>query len=622
LVTGWFRRHGIAYLDMVVAALDDPVVIPRIGDGVPGAGTVLQRRRDQYELAESIGYRDGFGRPLQRLDRVVMLLPAGASGLSDARVEDLVAPAKWQRLTRGMEHLGVARELDALRRKVEQDQAFPSLEWLEQHWRGNERLLWHVINEAPLAAQVEWYKKYSPLYGANKDRIQLDRLDVRDVEQPAAVTTCMHDWLEEKGRGDRLLVNLWGTATTVQFGWYYLAWRRPALKDAVFLKCWDDKKAGGDRRFAPISIEVLDKDPIGGLLRPSPRAGWESDERRNARGWLEFYLRQDDNFSILLLGERGTGKSEAVREAWKATGRGRSKAIVVNCADFRDPTHARSELFGHVKGAFTGANRNRQGLLERADGGLLFLDEVHHLDEETRSLLLTALQTGTDGRSTFAPLGGDRTVSVKFQPVFASNLGWAGLARQLKPDFLDRISQRVLQWPRIGDEELDGAWYSVWSRMDFKGTGLENPAGQDGFLAWLRGQPRPGNFRDLQRIAILVADYQRALAGTSAEKALVRPGSTLLEFLERGIPPQSAPVVAPAPAGGPGSGDDATPAAITVPFDLAAPDATDKTWLAACKREFAAVLKKRFGTQKAAVDELKRRGSKMTEARLSRWGKS
>ncbi len=621
-VTGWFRRHGIAYLDMVLGALEDADIPNRLKlDPVPSGALV--KGSDQYDLARSLGYMgDQGGKPLKALDRVVMLLPKSLKGLSEARPEDFLSDAKWARLRGSLAKEGRDAEplLEELRRTIEHDRTFPSLAWFEKTWRGRERLLWHVINEAPLQTQIDWYRKYSPLYLANKSRVQFEYLDIPDVENPEAVTSAMYDWLERDGHGDRLLVNLWGTATAVQFGWYYLAWRRPALVDAVFLKCWDDKSVK-HARLAPITIEVVDKDPIGRLSVPVRRVTWESDARLNATGWLQFYLRQDDNFSILLLGERGTGKSEAVGNAWKSTGRA-GEVVVANCANFSDATQARSELFGHEKGAFTDAHKERKGLLEQADGGLLFLDEVHHLDRETRSMLLTALQTDREGRYSFTRLGGQGSIHVRFQPVFASNCSRETLARKLAPDFLDRISQRILHWPSIAVGELAGVWTEVWDRMKFKGPGPKNPIGLDWFVPWLENQRRPGNFRDLQRIAILVADYQRAVIGAEAEMALVPSEWTLQTFLEERLREPSVPDGRKQFGEVGQSRKGEVSPGIVVPIDLGVADVTEKIYLDACRSAFAKEVKVRFKTQKAAVEELRRRGSGMTESTLTKWTKN
>jgi hypothetical protein len=621
-VTTWFRRHGIAYLDMVLGALERAQIVDRLGEGPPKPGMKLAQGEDQYALARAMGYdRRRSGPELQGVDRVVMLLPVARQGLSGARIDQLVSNAKWRQVLESVDSSDpdTDRLLDGLRKKLERDNAFPSLDWIKDEWHGHEWRLWHVILEAPLQTQLDWYREFSPLYRANRNRIQFADLDIEDVHDPGDVTQSMHAWLEREGRGDRLLVNLWGTATAVQFGWYYLAWRRPALKDAVFLKCWTVKK-DAPRRFAPITIEVIDKDPISHLSRPIRAAKWERERRRRARGWLEFYLREGDNFSILLLGERGTGKSEAVTDAWKATGH-KEEPVSANCANFKDPEQARSELFGHVEGAFTGAIEDREGLLETADGGVLFLDEVHLLDAQTRSMLLTALQTNKEGQYSFTRLGDVKDIRVRFQPVFASNSERA-LMEELPADFLDRISQRLLRWPSIEKGELEGAWNEVWERMKFMGARLTNPIEEEWFLPWLAERELPGNFRDLQRIAILVADFSRVRASVGDDSVLIPPEWTLRDYLEESLREQIVAMedgqrLQTAP-----SDPIETTKGIVVQIDLGAPAVTHWSYLDACRREFARAMTRRFGSQTEAVEELRKRGAKMTPSTFSRWSKS
>ena len=628
LVTGWFRRHGISYLDIVIAALERNSGLFCENWSLESGDTLIERA-DQYELAAKSGYdRSGAGKAIKSLKRVVMLIPEfsmSKTALSEARLHELVTKEKWKVVRDSVllslpgSNEQIDRRLVTLREKIKHDNAFPSLSWLEDKWSGSERLLWHVINEAPFEFQMEWYKKYSPVFLANQDLVEFVPLAASNLESPEEITKSIHSWLEREGRGERLLVNLYGTSTAVQFGWYYLAWRMPSLKDSVFVDCLDEKKYR-QARFAPVTIRVVQKDPISAIGRDSIVVGWESGRRRIAQGLLDFYLRQDDNFSILLLGERGSGKSRAVEEAWNRTNRG-GNLVRANCANFREPTHAQSELFGHVEGAFTGAKQEREGLLKRAQNGLLFLDEVHHLDYTTRSMLLSALQTDSKGNFRFRKLGGNEC-EVKFQPVFASNRSPEQLSDQekgLEPDFLDRISQRILEWPNISEEEYESAWKIVWKKMDFKGTGLEDPINNSKFVDWLCKQKLPGNFRDFQRIAIMVADYQRAITGTKKERALVGTCTTLVDYLLKNFWTWSRGDTVKYTLQKDMMEPNIIATFVKVPFDPADQDVTEKNFLKECRKQFVLTMTEHFGTQKAAVDELRKRGSMMSVSTMSKW---
>jgi len=120
---------------------------------------------------------------------------------------------------------------------------------------------------------------------------------------------------------------------------------------------------------------------------------------------------QSKNRNVLLLGESGTGK-EMIAKAIH-NNRGIFKAI--NCASFRaTPTLLESALFGHVKGAFTGADKDKKGVFEEASGGTVFLDEIHHLSSDVQVSLLRVLQ-----ERKVTPIGSSREIPVKFRLITA-----------------------------------------------------------------------------------------------------------------------------------------------------------------------------------------------------------
>ena len=626
-VTGWFRRHGIAYLDMALLALERA----SLPGSTPEPGTVLVQGEDQYDMARALGYSGG--RPqkikLRRCDRVVYLVPREDKWSKEVRpLRELVAEGKWDRVLDSVARSrpawdGWRENYQALREAILQDDIFPTMDWFESNWgcRAGDprlRLLWHVINDAPRQFQRRWYERCSPLYAANKERFVFWEMVLEDEDRPEQVAGEVHRWLRRgRSRDEHLLVNMHGTSTAMQFGWYFLAWRMPALKNATFIECRTDK-GKLERRFVPVKVVVIRKDPIAALGRQLVPRRWESRGRKEAKARLEFYLQQQDNFIILLLGDRGTGKSRSVKEAWIAIGGDPDKFHEANCANFYSGENARSELFGHVKGAFTGAERDRDGLFKLADGGLLFLDEVHHLDPTTRAMLLTAIQTDQDGCYSFSPLGADESQRSRFQLVVASNRAIGDLRDKLEPDFFDRISQRLLEMPPISPGELKGAWTLVWEEMNFKGNNLANPVDDVQFLTWLRGQALAGNFRDLQHIAILVADFQRASAAQEDGTGL-GIGPELMTHLEESMAiregshrPDSAD------AHRKGTAEGAKQPHLVIPYDLEGPE-DERAFINLCKRQFAFAVIDRFGSQKGAIAALKARGSKMSEATLSNW---
>jgi len=215
---------------------------------------------------------------------------------------------------------------------------------------------------------------------------------------------------------------------------------------------------------------------------------------------LESYLSNPGRFSVLILGERGVGKTKWVQEKCK------EKLVIANCASFADDTMAESELFGYRKGAFTGANEDKNGLFKEADNGALFFDEIHNLTPRVQEKLMTALQTENKepnkGKFRIRKLGETKSHYVTVRPIFASNLPLKKLREKLMPDFYDRISQLVIQIPNIHESKVDlkKAFNAVWEGMQFVEY-PDLPKFTD-FERWLKKIQLEGNYRTLQNIAI------------------------------------------------------------------------------------------------------------------------
>jgi transcriptional regulatory protein RtcR len=208
---------------------------------------------------------------------------------------------------------------------------------------------------------------------------------------------------------------------------------------------------------------------------------------------------------ILLLGPTGAGKSLLARRIYelKKTRRlVKGPFVEVNCATIRGDA-AMSALFGHVKGAFTGALRDRPGLLLSANEGLLFLDEVGELGLDEQAMLLRALE-----EKRFLPLGSDREASSDFQLIAGTNrnLTQAVADGRFRDDLLARINLWTFRLPPLVERREDiepNVDYELDQFRRRTGTVVAfNKEGRELFLAFASSDRAtwPGNFRDLNSV--------------------------------------------------------------------------------------------------------------------------
>ncbi|MCB1736890.1 MAG: sigma 54-interacting transcriptional regulator [Gammaproteobacteria bacterium] len=155
--------------------------------------------------------------------------------------------------------------------------------------------------------------------------------------------------------------------------------------------------------------------------------------------------------SVLFQGESGTGKTELARLVHRRSRRANHAFVEVNCGAI-PASLIESELFGHVKGAFTGAVRDRAGRFKAAHGGTLFLDEISELPRELQPKLLRVLQDGE-----YEPVGSDKTMKVDVRVVAASNQDLRDMVDDgaFRPDLYYRIAVVALQVPALRDRPGD-----------------------------------------------------------------------------------------------------------------------------------------------------------------------
>jgi serine/threonine-protein kinase PknK len=205
----------------------------------------------------------------------------------------------------------------------------------------------------------------------------------------------------------------------------------------------------------------------------------------------------DSEISVLVSGESGTGK-ELVARAIHFNGRARTAPFVaVNCAALPD-TLLESELFGHVRGAFTGADRDRDGLMVAARGGTLFLDELGETSVGMQVKLLRALQ-----EREVRPLGGTRSVAVQFRLVCATNreLGKEVRAGRFREDLYYRIGVVEVRLPPLRErrEDLPELAHQLLERAAAQ-VGRRGLTLQRAALKKLLNYDWPGNVRELENV--------------------------------------------------------------------------------------------------------------------------
>ncbi len=149
--------------------------------------------------------------------------------------------------------------------------------------------------------------------------------------------------------------------------------------------------------------------------------------------------------AVLILGESGTGKNLIAQAIHNASRRAEKPLVAANCAAFAESV-IESELFGHERGAFTGADRLKKGVFELADGGTLFLDEVGELSKSSQAKLLRAVEY-----KEFERVGGEKTLKADLRIVFATNRDIDELVRagEFREDLFWRVNEIRIELPPL-----------------------------------------------------------------------------------------------------------------------------------------------------------------------------
>ena len=201
--------------------------------------------------------------------------------------------------------------------------------------------------------------------------------------------------------------------------------------------------------------------------------------------------------TVFITGETGTGKELIARAIHKASKRSGRAFVSVNCAAISQPLIA-SELFGHEKGAFTGATERRLGRFELAEGGTIFLDEVGDLPKETQVVLLRVLQ-----EHEFERIGGNKSIKTNVRVVVATNrnLEDAMAAGTFRQDLFYRLNVFPLEIPPLRERIKDiptlvHYFIDRYAREAGKRIKSVSKDTLDLFLSY----PWPGNIRELRNV--------------------------------------------------------------------------------------------------------------------------
>jgi transcriptional regulator with PAS, ATPase and Fis domain len=293
--------------------------------------------------------------------------------------------------------------------------------------------------------------------------------------------------------------------------------------------------AGGGARTDGAGKRIVDRSPvIEGLVG-------ESEPIRQVRQDIEIAASLD--LSVLITGEPGTGKELVAQGIHKASRRAKKPFVDINCAAF-NPNLIESELFGHEKGAFTGASARKPGRFEKADGGTLFLDEIGDLPQPSQATFLRVLQERKLER-----VGGTEAIKIDIRLIAATN---HDLLREVdegrfRRDLYDRLCGYPIRTPALRERPTD---IPILIRHYFPSVEVKEEA-----LELLCRYRWPGNVRQLiatvERLTakaggrMIMADHVRREVDLERKSALtpghvdrfpaLREGETLIDYICRGV---------------------------------------------------------------------------------------
>ncbi|MBX7211746.1 MAG: sigma-54 dependent transcriptional regulator [Verrucomicrobiaceae bacterium] len=239
--------------------------------------------------------------------------------------------------------------------------------------------------------------------------------------------------------------------------------------------------------------------------------------------------------TVLIEGESGTGKELVAHALHNLSGRPKQKMVVVHCAAL-SPQILESELFGHEKGAFTGAQDRRIGRFELADGGTLFLDEIGEIDASVQVKLLRAL-----GEHTIERVGGNKPVKIDVRVIAATNKDLAKLVEEgkFREDLYWRLRVVTIHMPPLRERKSDIAVLADHFLKDLADTNGKPPKPLDEeVMPALMNYDWPGNVRELRTV------IEHGVVMSTTPRVMLRHLPSYLS--QSGVPGLRVPVMQPA----------------------------------------------------------------------------
>ena len=247
------------------------------------------------------------------------------------------------------------------------------------------------------------------------------------------------------------------------------------------------------------------------------------------------------DLTVLISGESGVGKENIPQIIHQYSRRRTGKYLAVNCGAIPEGT-INAELFGHEKGAFTGAIGERKGYFEEADGGTLFLDEIGELPKETQALLLRVLQNGE-----FMKVGSSKVEKTDVRVIAATNvnLAYAVATGKFREDLYYRLTGIQIRMPALRERNRDDIYLlfrkftsDFSERYNLCKVSLSHDA-----ITMLTAYRWPGNIRQLKNIAETITALESRPVTPASERIEIGP-ATLMRYL-----PDEKDTMLPAPAG-------------------------------------------------------------------------